>query len=681
MALTATAQSALHREPVWDEVIVPTLRKRLKDESTILAKRISAASMGDGDEPDLYPSSPYVRQEAAIGTQYSHFQRPSAIPRPSLQQQSKSTMESYEVYSMPAQPVVQRTRTLSQPPLMDFSTPRDSSAAYMQSNRPISPLVSGKGTRIPTSRGRAGSTSQASANGSAASHGASSKPNGEINPDLLPVHETQHSYASRSSVRVLRRPASELFNEQPPFGPNSSTSLHHDFDSAVDRRMSSDSEEHPFEHWYRGDVSRNGGVGELRVGRREEMLDIANYGHTFRRTPSQMQMSSYSRSRSSSRARDVGSVLGARKRAGSVGQMLRESFYLDEDDTVHSTRMVLDEPPPTDFENDSEWYEDHGDSHGEQDVMPHPNGTVSSPSLLTGALSPNNTTSRHRAAQSGASRIPTPASLRQTSTHAQTPPKPTRAASESASSSIAGRSPTAQRVQTQPQDQLTPPTAKRRAKSPAAASASATKKTRQSRPPSSMPKSARKEENRRSIGQYPDPDGDDIVDAIPTWTQPIPSSGNWDDVVLPVVARKKGLNGHYEKADGSPRPKQQNEAPYEPAPGTFGYDHSKYRPPRSGMQPEQISMDEFGQKATRPEVAEEAIVINQQPSPNKMMVSEYDRIRVPSPAPFSHYGHSPPISNDRVATELAKVPPHMTEAKDVQSGEDGGAGCCKCVIM
>lgn len=29
MALTATAQSALPREPVWEEVIVPTLRKRM----------------------------------------------------------------------------------------------------------------------------------------------------------------------------------------------------------------------------------------------------------------------------------------------------------------------------------------------------------------------------------------------------------------------------------------------------------------------------------------------------------------------------------------------------------------------------------------------------------------------------------------------------------------------------
>jgi hypothetical protein len=40
-----------------------------------------------------------------------------------------------------------------------------------------------------------------------------------------------------------------------------------------------DSKERPFEHWYRGEVSGNDGIGELRVGRRMEMLEIASYGH------------------------------------------------------------------------------------------------------------------------------------------------------------------------------------------------------------------------------------------------------------------------------------------------------------------------------------------------------------------------------------------------------------------
>jgi hypothetical protein len=50
-------------------------------------------------------------------------------------------------------------------------------------------------------------------------------------------------------------------------------------DSATPR-PSIDPEERPFEHWYRGEVSRNGSVGELRIGRHMEMLEIANYGQT-----------------------------------------------------------------------------------------------------------------------------------------------------------------------------------------------------------------------------------------------------------------------------------------------------------------------------------------------------------------------------------------------------------------
>lgn len=53
-----------------------------------------------------------------------------------------------------------------------------------------------------------------------------------------------------------------------------------------------------------------------------------------------------------------------------------------------------------------------------------------------------------------------------------------------------------------------------------------------------------------------------LVDAIPTWTQPKPR-GDWDNVVLPAVARKKGLDGEYETADGKPKPRKIEEV-YEP---------------------------------------------------------------------------------------------------------------------
>jgi hypothetical protein len=79
-----------------------------------------------------------------------------------------------------------------------------------------------------------------------------------------------------------------------------------------------------------------------------------------------------------------------------------------------------------------------------------------------------------------------------------------------------------------------------------------------------------------------------------------------------VVARRKGLDGQYEKVGGSPRqgpPKPSvvivpigllffssefglmNMNSHKQAPGTFGFNHTKYRPPQ-----EDIPMDEYGQQ-------------------------------------------------------------------------------------
>lgn len=68
-------------------------------------------------------------------------------------------------------------------------------------------------------------------------------------------------------------------------------------------------------------------------------------------------------------------------------------------------------------------------------------------------------------------------------------------------------------------------TAKRRAKSPAASTHG--KKPRTAK---TVPKKSRDNEDRRSVAQYPTPEGDDMAHAIPSWTQPVPSNGNWDDV-------------------------------------------------------------------------------------------------------------------------------------------------------
>lgn len=94
------------------------------------------------------------------------------------------------------------------------------------------------------------------------------------------------------------------------------------------------------------------------------------------------------------------------------------------------------------------------------------------------------------------------------------------------------------------------------------------------------------EKNRRSVAVYPTPDGEgDMAHAIPVWTQPVDEGSNWDEVrigyscfafslmtiisqvVLPVVARKKGLDDQYEMQDGSPKPAKVRETVPEPVCG------------------------------------------------------------------------------------------------------------------
>lgn len=651
----------------------------------MLAKRISAASMSSADGPtDLYQTGGFIARQELTTPPTTHSitnQRPSAIPRPSLQQ-SRTAGDPPNGAVHPA--YLPRSRTLSQPYAFDSPNPTDSSAFSSGPSRSASPALNGKTTRIPVSRGRAGSTSshtQGSMQGSV----------GRTEQELYPVEEGQRSYTSRSTVRLPNHKTSDIFSESAPFGTDSHMSSRPEFDHEFfdAHRYSSESEERPFEHWYRGDMSRNGGVGELRVGKRDEMLDIASYGHTIRKPSHGTSHGKTSRSRSNSRGRDFSaSRHGTRPRAESIGATVRESIYIDDDEHANDSTMVLDEQPPTDVEADFDNYEEADAYPYEQDVLPHPNGTISTPSLSLNTSQTSATAARsHRTTPSNISRIPTPTSYRQISPppRTPTPSKAVRGATENGATSSASSTPRAQRMprsqsqpQTQTQAQRSPPSAKRKAKSPAASS-SGSAAAKKSKPPSSMRRmTPRKEENRRSIGQYPATDGDDVVDAIPVWTQPVPPSGNWDDVVLPVVARKKGLDGHYATVDGSPRPKQTRETEYEPAPGTFGFDYSKVRrrpPPGDGE--EQIPLDEFGQKT-------DAVnqLIDEQPKPQaplfiKSPEPEPDRARSrasppPSPPPFAHYATA--LANGEV--QAIQPPVQKLEVDD-----DKGAGCCKCVIM
>ena len=94
--------------------------------------------------------------------------------------------------------------------------------------------------------------------------------------------------------------------------------------------------------------------------------------------------------------------------------------------------------------------------------------------------------------------------------------------SSSSSGSVSGRPPATQSSSTHPHSA----TQKRRAKSP---TASVSKKAKTK--PSLSRSKVDDERNRRSVANYPEPPtGDNMMDAIPSWTQPVPAGGNWDEV-------------------------------------------------------------------------------------------------------------------------------------------------------
>ncbi|KAH7885182.1 hypothetical protein F5I97DRAFT_1342213 [Phlebopus sp. FC_14] len=681
MALTATAQSAL---PVWDETIVPALRKRLESESRILAKRMSAASISSLDDSSR-SNAPQISGQPSRGQSsspagISEPRKSSAIPRPSLQhprgpQDGRLEHTRVNGASSSSPPAIQRARTYSQPYAYDISLSNGNALPTPDSSRPTSPRMPDvrKPTRIPVvARGRTTSTSSNTHNITPRTENRNGipyqMPTPETSPDLWAVQEGEHpnSVAPAASVR---HQSSNIMNEPPPFSTSSASSTRSRTGDPTlqDYRPSHDSEERPFEHWYRGDVHRNGGVGELRVAKHMEMLQIANYGHSLRKPVR-------SQTRDASGPIDYGR---RRKRADSMGGGTRESLYLDED-RAKDIDMVIDESPLTDIEGDPDTDpETFYDAYiGIDDTV---NSSHSAPDAQSKTLTDahaiqNDIPLTHASVSLVASeplRSATPSNVPRTSAESTTP------ASTASGSRPRTISPTTSPIsQTSDQSQR-----KHRAKSPASPASTPKKANAKAKTP--PPLSRQKADVRGSVAVYPTPEGDAMMDAIPTWTQPVQKSGNWDEVVLPVVARKKGLDGQYEQADGSPRPKPPEATPIKPAPGTFGYDYTKYRAPR-----EDIPMGEFGQL---PE-ASPAVQDGDQAGPEDDKLQRFiplpsepeEPIRLDhrrtvlhppsSPPPFSQYRHGevPTINVTRPSSEFQQPPPE---------DEDVGGGCCKCTIM
>ncbi|KAI5122819.1 hypothetical protein M0805_000161 [Coniferiporia weirii] len=702
MAITANAQSVL-ADLSWDETIVPTLRKRLESESRAISKRMSAASLGSADDAAqsygqsivTRTSSSSARRGGRVTPSSSSTEKPSAIPRPSLNYSrpladSSNSSSRAHANGDVKKPRQKRSRTFSQPFSFDpaltseangpddhngSSTTRTTNAlptpASSRSNSPAIPYVrpsDTKPTRIPKAYPNNGVENSSRADGriTPTSNHYMQTSNAflprEMTSEEFENHQDAIYESSQSSINVPAvRPTKQngIMHEAPPFTANSS------YVSDVDPVMTRPSaeEERPFEHWYRGDLSRNGGVGELRVGNRIEMLEIANYGHRLRHV-----------------AND--SMARRRRRAESIGH--RESVVFDDYDVEKRGPMVLDETPLTDMEVDTELETDREMSFTKSSRKPLELPKRMDISESSGSQSTTTPTATNYKSRQD-SQIPRATPVSAKATH--------RSASESLSASTSSVPPSRARSPASPVSNpharspaLASPAQKRgRTKSPTVAPPGKKPKATVTSPQKRSKSSADVRARPREVAEYPDvpdvPGG--MADAIPSWTQP-KKYGNWDDVVLPVVARKMGLEDQYEEADGSPkppRPPSQEIVP--PQPGTFGIDLSKRRQRYNPATGEVIPLDEFGQMPPLEEDMPSSKANKQKRISNTTAQSKRPQIHVstntwepmpnnrysppPSPAPFAHYAR------------------HTNDAKPDDAGEfaveESHGGCCKCIIM
>ncbi|KAF8158495.1 hypothetical protein B0H34DRAFT_461806 [Crassisporium funariophilum] len=741
MALT---QSARLPGPSWDEEVVPALRKRLESESRTLAHRMSTLSLSSMDDHPL-PNSAYsdrtVRQKHK-GSPSASSQQSSSTGAQTLQSAFQPQQQHSNGIMPTATPRVsselstktsfQRKRTYSSPYASDLpnghpngnSGPKGDTSKAIDPTRSLSPRPADvKPTRIPKAartpaNGTPSTTNSPYTNGY--SHSTAVTPpshSPELPYQTLPeqrrVQRGVVPSSTQSTVELPDRPSrqgSGLLNESPPFPADATmkSGFSYQGDDTQNEdppRPSVDSEERPYEHWYRGEVSRNGGVGELRVGRRQEMLDIANYGHAI----------ANKKKPTSNREKPADMVENPRrhrKRADSIAGMTdkereRDSLYLD-DEHAKEIGRVLDEHPLTDLDNEGSDINSLLDHYGSTDAGPyayipeasHTSNLSEQWTQSAGAHEARSTTptpsliprpsSRQQQPVIPPTRIPGPSSRRSSesrSSSAHNAPSMQRGASEppqfpAASSSSKTPSPSPPPAPSsssnsrQPYASATLPasTPQKKGMSPASKGS----RTAASKATRAKTTAARKEQeeiaNRKSVAYYPSPlgEGYDMADAIPSWTQPVHREGNWDEVVLPVVARKKGLDEHYENADGSPQPKKVDNM-IAPAPGTFGFDHSKYRPPRDNF--ESIPMDEFGRAGGQrtDEDGHGAKLPNGLPTVHE---GPHVPSRIsPSPAPFSHYAPN----NAQLASTSQGA--NANAQQDLKEEEVDSGGCCKCVIM
>jgi len=538
----------------------------LESESRTLARRISAVSLSSTDEAPTNlstlaklpavqhsaPTSPFLQSNASsiLRNAFQYEELRSSYDRPIPSSSSRANGNPTLSKKKPPSPSFHRSRTYSQPYISDLTNAKiktgtrpiasGESKFSMESLRPSPRQSDVKPTRIPiATRQHSGSSSShsnpAAPNGSGHLHGS---PEPYQSSDLHVVHETQSVNSSRSNLAVPSRPNPGLLKEPAPFKADSVISVVSSSYDEVSPRSSNESEERPFEHWYRGEVSRNGGVGELRVGRRQEMLEIANYGHKIRNKALNNRAATQN---------VIDDGWRQRKRAGSVsgGEATvreRDSLYLD-DGHANEIGRVLDEDPPTDLDgegygsDDGSLSEHHYPDISTASAPPYePRSTTPTPSIPQRSLHRQNLPPTRipslPSRQSSESRALTPTPMAMGHGPADPPPVPSTSTEVVALPKAPSPPPTRQRQQSKPT-----PVAASRAKRGASPGSAKNSKSRMVAAKATRAKALAMrneiadEAKRRSVAYYPTPfDGDELMDAIPSWTQPIPREGNWDDV-------------------------------------------------------------------------------------------------------------------------------------------------------
>ncbi|PVF99563.1 hypothetical protein CPB86DRAFT_703197 [Serendipita vermifera] len=662
----------------WDESIVPTLRQRLQNESQILSKRLSTHSISSSSGADVAKirNNTKAANNAATGRQ-------SAIPRPSLSQDRKD---------------LPTTTTTTKRRQRTNSTPFESQIpATPPTERPTRiPKVSAKGTSASNSyHPYKSATLSGSLNGSGS---ITSKTRGKV-PDFMeppspfdPQFDTATS--GSGSTRGTRQGGAKgvrsyIRDEEPPFPNSASTSTEFHYEqtrllnssnntgyhsrmgtmnsSIDDSRPSGDGNpsdsDRPFEHWYRGEAARNGGVGELKIGRKE-MLDIAQFGHKPRPT--------YDRSS----PLGMHTTGGLRRRAGSVDEK-RESWIMDEN--AYKMSKVIDESPLTDLEGDE--YTTEGER-----AYPYPgkaNGDIGL--AIDDSMGGSNLNDYTMSVDDDVAMSTTPTAERtmaasypsHTSANSQQSQKENQSSSRQASSAAgnSGKIPLGANNGAKASSTASP-SSKPGATGPAKAKAKAKATPR---------KLSRTEEEKQSQ------EGADTADAPPESVQKIPyrlppAKGNWDDIVLPAVTKKMGIEGYGLKSEGgditeiSEEVRKRMSVLHPPVPGLFGYDMAKYRPPE-----EDINMAVLNVSQPSPPSTPKANAPSLPPAEELAMRTEPGR---DSPLAFSHYqANLPPVTEKNAKRKSAGIPaitispPSADEHAKHRPEEDKNSGCCGCVIM